>query len=231
MRPFLACQRALPHPRQLLPRPEKEPTIPTTLLLGLREFASLPYPCRVDDLPTLPCLHAARLRMVGRRVVLALWPFPIHPPMLPRRRRPPRPQQLLPRPEKEPTILTTRLLGHQANASTHFPCQVDVLPTPPCWHAARQRMVDKLATFASPNFPIHPRRHLPRLHQPFTILTTHLLGLLANASPHFPCQADVLPMLPRQNVVRPHMPNSLVGLVWFRVVFSGTTYFLECTHN
>ena len=204
----------LPHPRWLLPSLERELTILTTRLPGLLEFASQRFQCQVDVLPTLRCWHAARERMADRPAVLASPSYPTLPPALLRRRR------LPPRLEREPTIPTTRLLGRLANASPRSPCQVDVLPTLPCLHAVRERMVARLATFASPNFPFHLRRHQPSILHLSTILTTRLLGQQANASTHSLCQVDVLPTPPRQHAARPRMLDNREEFAWLRALMN-----------
>jgi len=189
----------LPRQRRLLPRPEKEPIIPTTRSPGRQVYVSRRFPCQVDVLPILPCWHAARPRMVDRQVVLALLPFPIHPPLLPRR------PAHLPRPERELTTRTTHLLGPKACASPHFLSQADVLPTLPCWHAARLPMADRPATNALRRCPIHPRQLLPRFHQTFTTPTTRLLGRQENASTHCPFPVVALPTRVNWHAARPHM--------------------------
>jgi hypothetical protein len=202
--PRLLRTRQLPRRRRLLPILEREPTILITRWLGLRESALQLFQFQVDVLRTQPCWHAAREPMVVRRVEFVLRHFHLHPPRLLPTRQLLLPRRPLPSLVKAPTTPTTHLLGLRASALPLFQCQVDVLPTRRCSHAARLPMVDRRAVLALRHFLHHPPRlppTLPRLLLPRllpsqvkepTIPTPHWLGLRESALQPYQYPVDVL---------------------------------------
>ena len=197
--------RPLPHPPVHLPNWVRGRTIPIIPCHGLPAYVLMPRQFQVDVRPTRPCWHVVRKPMVDRLVERVLRRCPIHLPW-PQRTRPlPLPRRLLPSQAKVPTIPTTHWLGLLEFVLPPYQFQVDVRPTPACWHAARLRMADRRAGLALRRYHLHPRvllPILPRLHprrpppsqekEP-TIPTTHWLGLQEFVLPPYQYPVDVPP--------------------------------------